>query len=41
MDYVLNNGGRRLPEHLEIIPLIEGAARPHDVRNILDGYAAV
>jgi phosphoenolpyruvate carboxylase len=38
MDYVLNNGGRRLPEHLEIIPLIEGPDRLGDVRGILDGY---
>ena len=36
MDYVLNNGGRRLPEHLEIIPLIEGPDRLSDIRGILE-----
>jgi len=38
MDYVLNNSGKRVPEYLEIIPLIEGPARLNDIQNILDGY---
>jgi phosphoenolpyruvate carboxylase len=38
MDYILNNSGKRIPEYLEIIPLIEGAARLNDVQNILTGY---
>jgi phosphoenolpyruvate carboxylase len=38
MDYILNNSGKRIPEYLEIIPLIEGAARLFDIQHILEGY---
>jgi phosphoenolpyruvate carboxylase len=38
MDYILNNSGKRVPEYLEIIPLIEGAARLSNIQSILDGY---
>ncbi|MPZ48235.1 MAG: phosphoenolpyruvate carboxylase [Dehalococcoidia bacterium] len=38
MDYVLNNSGRRVPEYLEVIPLIEGPARLIDIQDILEGY---
>jgi phosphoenolpyruvate carboxylase len=38
MDYILNNSGRRVPEYLEIIPLIEGPARLANIQGILNGY---
>ncbi len=40
MDYIENTSGKRVPEYLELIPLIEGAARVSDVGHILDGYVA-
>jgi phosphoenolpyruvate carboxylase len=38
MDYILNNSGKRVPEFLEIIPLIEGPARLGHLDEILAGY---
>ncbi len=37
-DYVVNTSHDRNPRHLELIPLIEGAARLSDIQEILDGY---
>ena len=36
-DYVVNSSSR-IPEYLEIIPLIEGAAKLSDIQKILNGY---
>jgi phosphoenolpyruvate carboxylase len=38
VDYVTNNGGRRVPEYLELIPLIEGPSRLGELQQILAGY---